>query len=392
MSPTMQPPNVGVRNTVLYGVAATSDCKVWAVGKYWSHSFQLPSSLLIEYWDGTAWTIQESPPLRPFLHSLLYGVAATSSTNAWAVGSYESPINDVQPLIERWNGTDWQIQSNPSPGISTQNFFSGVAATSPTNAWAVGQYEKNLGHSTAVQRTLIEHWDGTAWTVQKSPNVPRGKRTIFSPNSLNGVSATSPTNAWAVGSWVNPDTANSQTLIEHWDGTAWKTQKSPNPHVRHGDTVLSGVAATSRTNAWAVGYYLDIHCLNPGCTSANEFEQTLILHWNGTAWTVQKSPNPGGSKVDNSLTGVVATSATNAWAVGNYGDGEKSRTLTLHWNGTAWKIETSPNPDFRHRDTVLSAVTATSPTNAWAVGKSYNTTQRAAQTLALRWNGTAWGP
>jgi hypothetical protein len=37
---------------------------------------------------------------------------------------------------------------------------------------------------------------------------------------------------------------------------------------------------------------------------------------------------------------VAATSATNAWAVGTYliSDGSIPRALILHWNGTAWTL------------------------------------------------------
>ena len=61
----------------------------------------------------------------------------------------------------------------------------------------------------------------------------------------------------------------------------WKVQKSLNPGGCCDDNRLAGVAATSATNAWAVGYYLNL------------VNQTLIEHWNGRGWRVQKSPNPG---------------------------------------------------------------------------------------------------
>jgi hypothetical protein len=384
-SPTTQPLNVSGWQNSLFGVAATSDCKAWAVGRYGSNSIE--ASRLIEYWDGTAWQIQESPSVNTDLPNALYGVAAISSTSAWAVGTYAPGINESQPLIERWNGTDWEIQNNPNPGISTQNLFRGVAATSPTNAWAVGQYEKNLGHSTVVLRTLIEHWDGSAWTIQKSPNVPSGKKTIFSPNSLYGVAATSPTNAWTVGHHVVPSTVNSQTLIEHWDGTAWRVQKSPN----HGGTARSnrllGVAATSPTNAWAVGFYENRHCLNPSCSTYKSFPQTLILHWNGKAWNIQKSPNPAGSYHSNLLRGVAATSPSNAWAVGS----QRGQPLILHWDGKTWKVQKSPKLASSYLSNFLRGVAATSAGNAWTVGSATQNTARQ-QTFALHWNGSAWSP
>jgi hypothetical protein len=45
-------------------------------------------------------------------------------------------------------------------------------------------------------------------------------------------------------------------------------------------------------------------------------ERTLIEHWNGKAWKVIQSPNRGGPADNNQLYGVTATCATDAWAVG----------------------------------------------------------------------------
>ena len=135
-----------------------------------------------------------------------------------------------------------------------------------------------------------------------------------------------------------------------------------------GPKVLTSVAATSATNAWAVGNYYNGH-----------LHVTLTEHWNGTAWKRVPSPNP--SSAANLLSGVAAVSATGAWAVGNYGDLE--RTFTLHWNGTAWKRVPSPNPAGSGRANSLFGVAATSPTGNWAVGYYFN--GAANQALALHW-------
>ena len=122
--------------------------------------------------------------------------------------------------------------------------------------------------------------------------------------TLDGVTATSAQNAWAVGK--DCPASGCRPLILRWDGTAWQRVPSPSPP---GVFELFGVAATSARNAWAVG-------------------GTLIAHWNGTAWTRVRSPVPAGGSLD----GVAATSARNAWAVG----GTVSRALILRWNGTTW--------------------------------------------------------
>jgi hypothetical protein len=129
---------------------------------------------------------------------------------------------------------------------------------------------------------------------------------------------------------------------------------------------LSGVAATSVGNAWAVG--------SAGSTSNS---RALIVRWNGIVWKRVPSPAPTGS----SLTGVAATSASNAWAVGSAGSG---KTLIERWNGAAWKQVPSPGP----AGSLLSGVAATSATNAWAVG--YTGTSAGTKTLILRWNGKTW--
>ena len=106
------------------------------------------------------------------------------------------------------------------------------------------------------------------------------------------------------------------TLIEHWNGTAWKRVPSPNPS--SAANLLSGVAAVSATGAWAAGNYGDL-------------ERTFTLHWNGAAWKRVPSPNPAGSDRANSLFDVAATSSTGNWAVGYYFNGAANQALALHW-------------------------------------------------------------
>ena len=64
----------------------------------------------------------------------LFGVAATSASNAWAVGT-----GSGKTLIVRWNGASWTQVASPSPGSGGS--FAGVAATSASNAWAVGYFK-----------------------------------------------------------------------------------------------------------------------------------------------------------------------------------------------------------------------------------------------------------
>jgi hypothetical protein len=133
---------------------------------------------------------------------------------------------------------------------------------------------------------------------------------------LYAVTATSSTNAWAVGEYVTSGTG--YTLTEHWNGTDWAQVPSPTPG---GPVVsLSGVAASSASAAWAVGDY---------GTATAPATHTVVEHWNGTAWTQVPSPDPGGTGNTNVLTSVAARDS-NAGAVGYYFNGTGERPLAVH--------------------------------------------------------------
>jgi len=77
-------------------------------------------------------------------------------------------------------------------------------------------------------------------------------------------------------------------------------QRAAVPRSRGGS--LLDVTATSARNAWAVGY----QCPAPACAP-------LTLHWNGTAWTRVRSPNPTSSPRGNWLFAVSALPGATAW-------------------------------------------------------------------------------
>jgi hypothetical protein len=232
--------------------------------------------------------------------------------------------------------------------------LNGVSAASSSNAWAVGE------NCPTTCTTLTVHWNGMAWSQVASPNAGTGA------NSLSGVYTVSASNAWAVGSYCTTSTCGVEdTLILHWNGSTWSKVKSPNPSSLV--NVLTGVSGTSNTDIWAAGYMI----------GASGSDNTLIVHWNGMSWSKVKSPNPSKTGA-NFLNAVSAVSSGNAWAVG----GTDSSTgtpvnLALHWDGMAWSRTKTPTST----STSLGGVSATSATNAWAVGGA---------AVILRWNGTSW--
>ncbi|MFL5589435.1 MAG: hypothetical protein ACJ8DI_17550 [Ktedonobacteraceae bacterium] len=224
----------------------------------------------------------------------LRGVAAVTSNDVWAVGAYSKTQNTHQPLIEHWTGTKWIVVPSPSPD-PTANLLSGVAAISAQDAWAVGNY---FSHTNGAEETLIDHWNGTKWTVASNPNPSS------SENGLTGVTAISATNVWAVGQYMPNGSGNTEPLIEHWNGSIWTVVSSPSPGT--GAATLLSVAASSANSIWAVGSF----------TNSSGNTQTLIEYWDGSTWSIIPNPNPG--PVSDILNAVTVVSAHNVWAVGQY--------------------------------------------------------------------------
>jgi hypothetical protein len=340
-------PNAGQGDDILSGAAAVPGTQdFWAVGRYdGSDGFY---HTLTERWNGSSWSVVKSPNVHN-MNNVLNAVAVISATDVWAVGLSGSGdgIEGVT-LIEHWNGTNWSIVKSPSP--SQDLYFNAVAGDSATDAWAAGSYEANNGHF----RTFIEHWDGTSWSIVKSPSPD------CCYNSLQSVTALSATNAWAVG-FHGPF-----TLVEHWNGSSWSVVKSPNAVTGQDENnYLYAVAPVSgsASDIWAVGTYY-------GTNNPHGY-QTLTEHWNGSKWSIVKSPAPGGNGSNPELYAVAPVSTNDVWAVG-YSIAGSSAYLTLveHWNGSAWSVVPSPSPGGLNAgdESVLYGVAALSANNVQAVG------------------------
>jgi hypothetical protein len=313
-----------------------------------------------------AWQVVTSP--NRGVSATLSAVAATSARDAWAVGSYDTG-SGFRALIEHWNGSAWKVVPSVSPatGRHETSTFGGVVAISPSNAWAVGFYEK----TTTSFRTLIEHWNGRKWSVVPSPNADQGE------NTLGAVAAVSAASIWAVGYRHGPGASGGgarKTLVEHWDGAKWRIVPSPSPGPAGGDGFLFGVAATPAGRAWAVG------------SEPSRFSSTLAIRWNGTKWLTAKTPNPG--QGDRFLQAVVTPSARFALAVGSDLFGSRTRALAENWNGTSWSLvpAASPGGDFNS----LQAVAARNASHAWAAGARRANPGARFTTLIEHWDGRAW--
>jgi hypothetical protein len=218
---------------------------------------------------------------------MLYGISDSATNDVWAVGTAVARgFGASNVVVDHWTGSSWTAVSAPNPG-SQWNELNGVVAVTPTDVWAVGY----LKGSDDQEQPLIEHWDGTAWSVSPAPVPSPGG------NRLQGVGGSSPTDVWAVGVTGSP--TSLKPLIEHWNGAAWSIV--PAPANTSTDEVLSSVTSLAANDAWAVG---DI--------DTGTHDQPLALHWDGTSWTATSLS----TKDDARLYGVAPDGTGGAWAVG----------------------------------------------------------------------------
>ena len=216
---------------MLNAISCTSSAFCVAVGSS-------GADILVETWDGSAWSLTVSNPHPANPQNELHGVSCRSATSCVAVGftsdgTTPAPSssrgtarngrsrrartrasarhtrrrlvrrrgllhrgggrtvtpNAARPLIERWNGSAWKVAPGPVP-VAVASGLSGVSCVSITFCMTTGS---------GTGRTLVETWDGSAWSIRQGPPVPAG----FS-DDLADVSCPSATNCVAVADVAGP--------------------------------------------------------------------------------------------------------------------------------------------------------------------------------------------
>ena len=344
----------GAQASALQGVSCAAGCT--AVG-FDRNSAGVPVTLA-QRWNGIGWAIQSTPNPSGAKESYLYGVSCPSAAACTAVG-YDTNSGGVPvSLAEVWNGSSWSVQSTPNPTGATASVLNGVSCTSSSACTAVGIYVNSAGRIV----TLAERWNVSSWTIQSTPN-PTGAQKSF----LKGVSCTTSSACTAAGYYVN-SAGTIVTLAERWNGSSWTIQSTPNPTGTN-DSALNGVSCTTSSACTAAGYY----------TNSAGTIVTLAERWNGTSWTMQSTPNPGGAK-DSALNGVSCTNGTACTAAAEYHNSAGVQlTLAERWNGTSWTIQSTPNPGGA-KASALNGVSCTTSTTCTAAGDYTNS---AAVTVTL---------
>lgn len=355
------PLNPGSASNRLSSISCTTNRICEAVGAYSDSAQPGWFKTLVETYREGGWTSPPSP--HPSRSSGLYGISCLSSSECTAVGYHSSDT-----LVLNWDGKQWATVSSPNQEIGGENYLNslaGVSCTNENNCVAVGHYLNEDGTSL----TLVESWNGSAWSIIPSPDV--ASQDNYS-NSLVGISCTGATSCLAVGSTASGgDQDGDQTLAEIWDGAIWTISTSPNPGV---ENYLTSVSCVTSTDCVAVGHFLS---LTP--------ESDLVETWDGAAWSVASTPNFADGS-GPSLDGVSCSSSSSCVAVGSESNSGQSSTLVESWNGTDWSTVSSPSPGASSN--VLNAVSCTSSTYCVAVGT--DASSGSLQTLVETWDGTSW--
>lgn len=302
-----------------------------------------PSAACVLTWDVV------SSPAPANGQYVLNNADAASASDVWAVGHYAPSSGPHTTLIERWNGTAWSLV--PSPSVANKyNELKSVSVLAANDAWAVGMATEN-----ALSQTLIQHWNGTDWSIVPSPNTVSGYGELY---SVDGAAAN---DVWAVGGW------NGATLILHWDGTNWNAVTGPT------NGALRRVIALATTDVWVLGQ--------------ESATQASVLHWNGATWSVHSTIPleyiPGVYGTVERVYDLSVSNATDMWVVGEKNQLRyQNNAQRRHWDGSSWTVMNPP--DDIHAP--VEALAGTQTDNLWAVGNDPYI-QRA---FLSQWDGSAW--
>ena len=301
-----------------------------------------PEKPVIERWDGTSWQMMPAPDTVALFGNNLNAISCPQPSVCFAVGS----------LFERWDGTSWSIQPDPAQGG-----LSDVSCSVLLACTAVGAKS-----TSGTISTLAERWDGSGWQVQSTPN-PTG-----SDNSLlYGVSCPLKRTCTAVGQSTTPANVSSP-LLERWFGrvNAWGMQAAPQPE----GAESVGLGDVSCPHSSRV-------CVVVGSSTPSQGQSSVMAarRIGLGSWSIFPLITLPGS----SLSSVDCPVIRFCQATGNWGSG----LIAERFDGTSWQVEGIstnglPNPG-------LADVSCPSRFFCMAVGDTFNFQSGTAATLATKW-------
>jgi hypothetical protein len=315
-------PNPGASGNYLYDIScepSTSLCT--SIGKSTSSGVDSPVALR---WNGISWSEQTAAKKVGATHTRLFGVDCPSETRCLAVGNSQSSEGPAV-LSEIWNEGKWSIQTTPAPSESTSSEFVAVGCNNTAECTAVGSAV--IG---GVTKAIAEEWNSPTWTQATIP-IPAGATS----SQLDGVDCLWSNFCAAVGRYTTSGGV-VKSLVEFWNGTEWSLQTATDPEGAAQSTLLDVSCTPTPNRCMAAG----------GWKNSMSQQFTLAYRFNGTStWTLQSTPNPPGN-LASVFQEVSCPTETSCTADGSWvsSGGGSNQTLAEAWNGSSWSIQGTPNP------------------------------------------------
>lgn len=276
----------GATEATLRSVSCTQSNRCMAVG-----SSNSASPTLAEHWEGKAWTVQSTVNPSESVGAVFNGVSCTNFTECYAVGGYQNEtLLDSFTLVERWNGSTWEIETAASPSEST---LASVSCKIPGGVFCMAVGTKSGG-------TFSDYlMKGSKWIEEATPNATVNYQQL---ESVSCLSSSNELECTTVGYHLN-GLGKDNALAERWNRTEWVVQGPTNGSGTN--TILHGVSCPSLTSCVAVGF-----------TGAPSSWSPFAEGWT-SEWLSQTASNPSGAS-EARLQGVSCPVATECAAVGDY--------------------------------------------------------------------------
>lgn len=282
-------------------VSASGATNAWAVGPTFDGGPCDDPCSFASHWNGKKWqriALPDLPVDGDYFGSVT--VAAMAGGRAWVfVSMIDSVSSTGQEVAVEWNGTSW------SAALQLPGSPSGPIASDPDDVWG---FENDNGTPVA------DHYNGTRWNqVPIAVNVSKAR-------------ASHGAGDWVVGTVPTQPTQPTQVEVLHWSKGAWKNVPLPKILVPKGDQMSPGALAlgTSKNSVWAT--------VGVGPVKGSGPVTTILLHWNGTAWT--RVAYPKGVGIDE----LASDGYGGAWVASYQG----SNVVMYHYHALRWTHVTVP--------------------------------------------------
>jgi RHS repeat-associated protein len=323
--------------------------------------------ILIEKWNGSAWTKSSYSNPSGATESRLNAVSCRSTTSCMAVGSYVDSGKATHPLALSWNGTTWtQTSTTGQPAGSTAAEYTSVSCPAGTSGCgAAGTYTDSGGK----KHGFAPWWSGSAWSEATQP-MPEGS----TESEYQGISCTSATSCHLVGNYTKEGVVKPLGL--KLTTSTWAIKATPLP---------AGLT-TGRLNA--------VSCISTTCAAVGRVTnggktETYGIKFASEAWSVVSTPQTSEASGAR-LTGVSCSATNNCVALGSYDIGAETKPQAIGWDGSAWTAQAIDSSSFAAATVSPAAVSCPSTSFCHAVGSLTYGASAVNRAFAYALSGGKW--